>query len=435
MLRHSLLLIAVSALVWSVIQAQTGAMSNDTGLLRGPYLQRGTPHSIVIRWRTNQPSTSLVRYGTSPARLTQVANKDQLGTEHEVMLIGLEPDTRYYYSIGTRTHMLAGGDRQTFFQTAPVVGANIPVRIWAIGDAGTADDNAAAVYNAYRGATGDTYTNLFLMLGDNAYSDGTDEEYQRAVFDLYPDILAQSVVWPTLGNHEAHAADSATQSGAYYDIFTLPTQGEAGGVASHTEAYYAYDYANIHVIVLDSADSPRHRWSQMMQWLEADLQATTADWIIAYWHHSPYTKGSHDADFELELIQMRYNAVQTLEHYGVDLVLAGHSHSYERSKFIDGHYSFSFFYDDSRHAVDVGSGRVNETGAYNKSGPGVRHAGAVYVVVGSSGKTGGGPLNHPAMYISFDELGSLVIDIDALTLNAQFLDASGVVRDYFTIQK
>jgi acid phosphatase type 7 len=172
-----------------------------------------------------------------------------------------------------------------------------------------------------------------------------------------------------------------------------------------------------------------------MQWLEADLQATRADWIIAYRHHPPYSKGSHDSDFELELIQMRFNAVQMLERDGADLVLSGHSHNYERSKLINGHYSFSFLYDDDRHAVDAGSGRDDETGAYRKPGPGVEHAGTVYVVAGSSGKTGGGPLNHPAMYISLDQLGSLVIDIEALTLNAKFLDASGAVRDSFTIQK
>jgi hypothetical protein len=389
----------------------------------------------VIRWRTQQPSASIVRYGTSATHLAQVASSDQLVMEHEVTLLGLEPDTRYYYSIGTPMQVLAGSDSRTFFETAPVVGESVPIRIWVVGDSGTADDNAASVYNAYRDFTPDAYTHLFLMLGDNAYSDGTDGEYQRAVFDMYPELLAQSVVWPTLGNHDAHTADSATQSGPYYDIFTLPAGGEAGGLASGTEAYYAYNYANIHVIVLDSADSPRHRWSAMMQWLEADLQATTADWIIAYWHHPPYTKGSHDAAFELELVQMRHNAVRTLERYGVDLVLAGHSHSYERSKFIDGHYSFSFFYDDGRHAVDAGSGRADETGAYRKSGPGVEPGGSVYVVVGSSGKTGGGPLNHPAMYMSLDQLGSLVIDIEALTLNARFLDASGAVRDYFTIQK
>ena len=67
---------------------------------------------------------------------------------------------------------------------------------------------------------------------------------------------------------------SITQSGVYYDIFTLPTRGQAGGLASGTEAYYSFNYANIHFICLDSHDSDRSTDGAMMQWLKADLAAT-----------------------------------------------------------------------------------------------------------------------------------------------------------------
>jgi hypothetical protein len=95
------------------------------------------------------------------------------------------------------------------------------------------------------------------MLGDNAYSTGTDEEHQIAVFDIYRDILKTSVVWPTLGNHDAGSAASITQSGVYYDIFTLPTMGQAGGLMSGTEAYYSFDYGNVHYVCLNSQDTDR----------------------------------------------------------------------------------------------------------------------------------------------------------------------------------
>ena len=51
----------------------------------------------------------------------------------------------------------------------------------------------------------------------------------------------------------------------------------------------------------------------MWTWLHADLQANTADWTIAYWHHPPYSKGSHDSDDEDPLIEMRENFVPLLE--------------------------------------------------------------------------------------------------------------------------
>ena len=60
---------------------------------------------------------------------------------------------------------------------------------------------------------------------------------------------------PTLGNHDAHSATSSTQSGPYYEIFSLPTTGQAGGIATGTEAYYSFDHGNIHFVCLDSADT------------------------------------------------------------------------------------------------------------------------------------------------------------------------------------
>ncbi len=64
----------------------------------------------------------------------------------------------------------------------------------------------------------------------------------------------------------------------------------------------------------------------MCNWLRADLAATAQEWIIAYWHHPPYTKGSHDSDAEGDLVEVRENIVPILEDFGVDLVLCGHSH-------------------------------------------------------------------------------------------------------------
>ena len=48
---------------------------------------------------------------------------------------------------------------------------------------------------------------------------------------------------------------------------------------------------------------------QMLNWLENDLAATSKDWIIAFWHQPPYSKGTHDSDREGDLIEMRENAL------------------------------------------------------------------------------------------------------------------------------
>jgi hypothetical protein len=337
--------------------------------------------------------------------------------------------------VGSTTEILAGGDPNHVFVTAPPEGSSSPMRIWVLGDSGTGNANAIAVRDAYLSYTGPTRTDLWLMLGDNAYPSGTDAEYQTKLFDIYPTMLRRSVLWPTLGNHDGASADSSTQTGPYYDIFTLPTAGEAGGLASGTEAYYSFDYANVHFVVLDSFDTDRSPTGAMLTWLEQDLDATLADWIIAFWHHPPYSKGSHDSDDELELVQMRENVLPILDAHGVDLTLSGHSHSYERSFLLDGHYGDSSTLDPSM-VLDGGDGRVGGSGPYTKVAlGGTPHSGIVHAVAGSSGQTSGGSLDHPAMFVSLNVLGSMVLDIDGNRLDAVFLNGSGVVQDSFTIVK
>jgi hypothetical protein len=409
--------------------------TDSVTVTRGPYLQIGTPSSMVVKWRTNSPTDSRVRYGMDPSSLTLFKDNSQSTTEHEVQLTGLIAGTQYYYSVGTTTTVLAGQDANHYFYTSPQPGVAQPTRIWVLGDSGTANANAAAVRDAYLNSTGSRYTDLWLMLGDNAYSTGTDSEYQAAVFNMYPGMLRTSPLWPTLGNHDGASADSSTQTGPYYNIFKLPTQGEAGGLASGTEAYYSFDFGNIHFICLESHETNRAVNGTMMTWLQNDVNSTNKDWIIAFWHHPPYSKGSHNSDSETQLIEMRQNALPILEQAGVDLVLTGHSHSYERSFLIDGHYGSSSTFASSMKK-DGGSGREDGTGAYTKptDGP-APHEGAVYAVSGSSGQTSGGTLNHPAMFISLNSLGSMILELNGNRLDAQFIDHTGAVRDYFTITK
>jgi hypothetical protein len=132
---------------------------------------------------------------------------------------------------------------------------------------------------------------------------------------------------------------------------------------------------------------------------------------------------------------MRENVLPLLEDWGVDLVLTGHSHSYERSLLLDGHYGASDTF-GLGYVLDGGDGKPDGDGPYFKPTPGpTAHEGAVYVVAGSSGRLGGGSLDHPAMLVGLGELGSLVVDVDGLVLEGTFLQADGAVGDRFTLVK
>ncbi|HEX7879294.1 MAG TPA: metallophosphoesterase, partial [Candidatus Eisenbacteria bacterium] len=289
----------------------------------------------------------------------------------------------------------------------------------------------------YLAYSGGAYPDLWLMLGDNAYESGTDTEYQAAVFDVYAPFLRRSPLWPTRGNHDAIYAGGSND---YYDIFTMPTAGQAGGNSSGTEAWYSFDHGDVHLICLDSEGSARTPGSPMLTWLAADLAASTKKWTIAFWHHPPYTKGSHDSDIDSDsggrMRDMRVNVLPVLEAGGVDLVLCGHSHSYERSYLLDEHYGYSASLVDSMK-LDDGDGRPTGDGAYVKptAGHSAPHEGAVYAVAGSSSRTGGGALNHAAMFRSLDILGSMELTIDDAQLNATFIDDDGLVQDSFVMVK
>ena len=415
--------------------ANNTTSSSQTVIIE-PYLQLSTSNSIIIRWRTQENSKSIVKYGTTLGNYVFTATGNA-SKEHIVKISGLLENTQYYYMVGSSDdNMIGENDSSYTFRTHPAIGSKIPVRIWALGDSGTADVNAARVRDAYIAYNTDRNTNVWLMLGDNAYSRGTDQQYRKAVFELFYRQLRQLSLWPTLGNHDGVSADSITQSGVYYDIFSLPTNAEAGGVPSNTEAYYSFDYANVHFVCLESNETDRSHGGAMLTWLKSDLAVTTQDWIIAYWHHPPYTKGSHDSDTETNLIEMRENVLPILESYGVDLVLTGHSHSYERSYLVDGHYGLSNTFNPSIMLLDSGDGKVDSDGAYTKAiGNGTPNEGAVYVVAGNSGKIDGGSFDHPVMNVSTSKLGSLVIDVYGNRMDLTVIDDNSVAYDYFTLKK
>ena len=400
-------------------------------VVRGPYLQDVTPEGLTIRWRTDVPTASSVHWGKQPFRLPHVVTSEAVTTEHELTLTGRSPDSRHFYAIGDGVEILAGADRKHWFRTQTIPGAEKPLRVWVIGDSGTGGDGtgrAEAVRNAYFRSPFYRHPNVWLMLGDNAYEIGTDAEHQSAIFDTYRKLLPNTPLWPTIGNHETYAGPTIP----YFDIFTLPTKGEAGGLPSGTERYYSFDQGTVHFVCLDSMTSNRLTGSPMLTWLEADLAATSQRWIIAYWHHPPYSRGSHNSDFETELIEMRQHVVPILERHGVDLVLAGHSHSYERSFLIDGHYGTSDTFHESM-AKNPGDGRENSDGAYVKfTRP---NAGAVYTVCGVSGKVSGGTFDHPIMVTSLATLGSMILDIAGDRLEARFIDSTGIEQDHFTMVK
>lgn len=466
------------ATVLVVVFASTGVGAAE--LIRGPYLQLSTPTSITVVWRTVGESRPVLRYGDTVSRLDQVVNTDAIvtrvsadvaalssrGFEREQLLYdepfaiaaersptdpepstpgdtyqfeatieGLKPGSKYYYAVYDGDRRIAGGDADHYIATHPPQGSKADARIWVVGDSGTGGGDQRRVFEAMERYVAETERplDLYLHLGDMAYGDGADREFQRNFFDVYQRTLRNTVCWPTMGNHEGHTSRGISQFGPYYDAYVLPKSAEAGGLPSGTEAYYSFDVGDMHFVCLESHDLDRTPQGAMAQWLVADLEETDANWLIAFWHHPPYTKGSHDSDRERQLIEMRTYLMPILEAGGVDLVLGGHSHIYERSMFIDGAYTTPTTADGV--VLDDGDGRPDGDGAYRKSAGLTPHSGTVAIVAGHGGAGVSRKGTMPIMREIIVENGSLVLDVDGDTLNGTMINKSGEVRDTFTVVK
>ncbi|MDD2545593.1 MAG: metallophosphoesterase [Burkholderiaceae bacterium] len=497
-----------------------------TGTEQAPkrlFLQQLTENSVIIKWRGD---ATIACIGTDISKLgIRVEAVATEGDHKEAKFTGLKPDTAYYYSLGGA---LTAPTSQ-FFKTAPASAYPVDdgnVRIWVLGDSGTAgyieNTSDKTKYSGIAEAVRQgmqNFTNadkqkidLLLMLGDNAYNNGSDINYQAGLFDIYKSELKNVALWPTIGNHEmglgsfATSATTVIQTGGvstspdpktykdtanastslmpYLNIFSLPKAVEAGGIPSGTKQYYSFNYGKVHIVSLDSQLTARDTVQRgiMKDWLVKDLQAatTTADWIVVIFHHPPYSKGAnHDSDsdgltvssIDKPQIDMRNDFVPVFQNYGVDLVLNGHSHSYERSYYLKNLYAgagsvtngnSTEFIANAHTFGPLFSGRTAHGEEYTETDGNV-----VYAVAGNGGKAdsdagsmrvAGEWLNHMAhvlqpfwQFVSTQISGtsksgqnhknglavpgSMLIDANKNRLDVRFLNTKGETLDQFAIKK
>jgi PKD repeat protein len=157
----------------------------------------------------------------------------------------------------------------------------------------------------------DTQTGVVLVLGDNAYPDGTIDNYNNCFGPAWG--RHKSRIHPTSGNH-----DYNTPNGAGYYAYW----GAAAGDPS--QGYYSYSLGSWFILAINSqidmfAGSPQE------QWLRQQLATHPNQCVLAYWHYPRWStvldRGTLDAVKPLW---------QALYEYGADIVLNGHDHAYQR---------------------------------------------------------------------------------------------------------
>ncbi len=426
-------------------------------LTRGPYLQSGSETAITFRWRTSSACYGRVEVGPSVGSYT-TATVDETGcatTEHIVRVTGLSTDTKYFYRIGTTTGTVLQGAADNFFLTSPAANTTRKIRVVAFGDCGRGNssyqDQNLANYQSFLTANTIEAPDAWLLMGDNAYSAGTDAEYTSNFFGIYGSTLLKNhKLYPSPGNHDYgnNTANKPSRSMPYHSIFTTPFNGESGGTASGKQNYYSFDLGNIHFLSLDAfgtesdgTEMGTNGSSALKTWLTADLAANTKKWTIAYWHHPPYTKTSHNSDTEGDLVAIRQNFITFLEQRGVDMIINGHSHGYERAYMLRNFTGSWNSFNAGTHAV-LGTSSAAYDGTANScpytynSSP--ANHGTMYVVAGSTGASGGvvaGDFDTQAFPFSVNDGGVLYFEVEDNRLDAKMLRRNGEIFDRFTIIK
>ncbi|MFP2928653.1 metallophosphoesterase [Pyxidicoccus sp. 3LG] len=369
--------------------------TSDSGpvLPRLPYLQSVSGTSAIVAFRSGVSCTPFVRYGEG-TDLSRTATATVAGWRHAVKLDGLQPGRTYGYSVeacGSVTGLRS-------FRTASAPGTQ-RVRFTTMGDFGTGGSSQKAVMAVMNKP--EWRSEFLVALGDNAYSSGTEQEFQDRMFTPMAALLREVPVFPSLGNHEY----VTNQGQPYLDNFYLPTNNPA-----KTERYYSFDWGNVHFVALDSncaiglASSDRCTTEAQKAWLEQDLAATTQPWKVVFLHHPLWSSGEHGSQ-----LSVRRNYGPIFERHNVDLVLTGHDHNYERTKPMKG------------DAVASSGTR-----------------GIPYLVVGSGGATlRTFPSSQPSWTAVRDNkvYGFMDVVVDGGTLTAKLITSTGTVRDTLTLTK
>ena len=204
----------------------------------------------------------------------------------------------------------------------PLPGAAVMIGAGDIAVCGTSgDEETGRLVDSL--LTADSVANVVsavFTLGDNAYpsgSGGVDRDFQRCFTPSWGSPRIVSLIHPAPGNH-----DYDSGSGAPYFEYFGPRAGPSG------RGYYSYDFGGWHVVSLNSEVyfevSDPSEAKRQEDWLRQDLKDHPSLCTLAYFHRPLFSSGTHGGAQEVrELWNIMYNA-------GVDVVLNGHEHHYER---------------------------------------------------------------------------------------------------------
>ena len=264
-----------------------------------PYVTNVTATKAEIIWLEPVKSIPIKVYINGNSDLTTTSFiksiKNRSEAIHIAKIEGLQQNTVYKYHINRGKKKFSGT-----FKTAVVKDTVLNFMIY--GDTRTLPWRHRRVAKQISKDNPD-----FVICTGDLVADGDKfKQWKKQFFNPASSYLNNSVIWPVRGNHE--------RDGYYfYELFNTNNDRE----------YYSFDYANLHVVVIDQFSSS-DSYEQLYKWLEEDLAKNSSLWTIISYHKPSFNVGGHASHWGRDIF------LPLFEKYGVDVIVTGHSHLYER---------------------------------------------------------------------------------------------------------
>lgn len=457
-------------------------IANAQQILVPPYLQPGNASNLskeqkVLIWQTDSiPGKYVVEFTlTVPGQKTAVAKtsfvklnlKNKNTLLYRATLGGLKFDSEYNYKVLLNDQPIAEGSFDTRTKKPQT-------KFAVFGDCGAGTSQQAEI--AYR--VFEQKPQFVLVTGDNVYRSGLENEYRKNFFPYYTSpeaspekgapLMNSLPFYMLLGNHDVYGADlDKTPDGlAYFYYNDLPLNApvtQLGVTAKGNEALvkafksnssprfpkmsnFSFDYGNVHIVCLDANPYANPLDPALVQWLAEDLRNSRADWKIVSYHHPAFNSSkAHYNDQQMRLLS------PVLEQLGVDLVLTGHVHNYQRT--VPLTFDPKIDSTGTRYVISD-EGRVDGKFILDEKYDGITNTkpkGIIYIVTGA----GGAPLYDTSLsgkpelwkhdpqdnWVPFttrivsDKHSFTMIETNGKKLVLKQHDAKGVVFDEITITK
>ena len=370
-----------------------------SGVVRRPYLQRLLKDRVSILWTTAQlvpGSVSIIAsdgtstlFAASPTFYAPSVTQLSEGYyQYQADVTGLHAGVAYKYQVVVDGQVVASDPLLNSF-TTPASG---DFSFLVFGDSGADSPEQTKLIGLMAAEPGIAKV---IHVGDLAYNSGTFGEFEANYFALNAQLMSRLSFFTSPGNHEY----VTNQAAPYLAGHVMP---ESGVPSDQTGRYYSYDWGDVHFTSIDSNLLQKDAGPAMLAWLDADLAATQKFWKIVFLHHPAYPTGTHLNDPVCALVQQQVNPI--VERHGVQLVLAGHEHGYERTFPLAGGVPVSGNAPSTTYVISGGGGASMEQVA---------------------------TLQHTAL--ALQSWNYLRVDVSGTTLTYKAVDLNGNVIDKVTL--